>query len=146
MLKGLAAGADVLESGQVGLAVGPPVGTVAPEMVRDLGCASTVNDLFLEGVGDGLEALDLLLEVRDEVLHALAAQADHVLLLLLSHLCSSLCLCLSCDSCAFILLMVMTQMVRSTCIESDRGGIGRLWVDSDLGLLVFSSIDGASGL
>ena len=113
-------------------------------MVRDLGCATAVNDLFLEGVGDGLEAFNLLLEVRDEVLHALAAQADHVLLLLLSHLCCGLSL--GCDSCAFLLLMVLTQMGRSTCIESDRGGIGRLWVDCDLGLLVFSSIDGGSGL
>ena len=48
-------------------------------MVGHLRRAATLLDLLLQVVGDLFQALDLLLQVRHEVLHALTAQADHFL-------------------------------------------------------------------
>lgn len=49
-------------------------------MIRDLRSATAVYHLLLKVVCDGLETFDLLLKVGHEVLHALAAQTDDILL------------------------------------------------------------------
>lgn len=80
LLECLTRRAHVLEGWQVGFAVGATVRPVWLQMVGDLRRAAALDHLPLQIVGDRRQSLDLLLQVRHEVLHALAAEAHYGLL------------------------------------------------------------------